>query len=153
MHRNRITLTLLFVTLLVTSSVTIGGEFKPYPGARIDEKATQESRRVTVESGMPGIHPTIYTTSDPFEKVYAFYQGMAKEYQMPGRAKGKPKMLPSGQELKEAYFILDGAGDLMSSKLWVKVQRPYIGEIKLEGRNPKYEDVRDLTAIVVSEKK
>jgi len=153
MHRKRLTLTLLFVTLLVISCVTIAGEFKPYPGARIDEKATQEARKMTVESGMPDIHPSIYTTSDPFEKVYAFYQGMGKEYQMPGRVKGKPKMLPSGQELKEAYFILDGAGDLMASKLWIKVQRPYIGNIKLEGLNPKYEDVRDLTAIVVSEKK
>jgi len=40
------------------------------------------------------------------------------------------------------FFIFDGAEDLTSSKLWVKVQRPYIGE-----------DVRDVTAIVVTEKK
>jgi len=45
-------------------------------------------------------------------------------------------------DLWEAYFIFDGAQDLANSKLWVKVQRPYIGE-----------DIRDVTAIVVSEKK
>lgn len=41
----------------------------------------------------------------------------------------------------------------MSSKLWIKVQRPYIGSVKMEGLNVKYEDVRDITAIIVSEKK
>ncbi len=56
---------------------------------------------------------------------------------------GKPRKSETFQrDLWEAYFIFDGAKDLMSSKLWVKVQRPYIGE-----------EVRDVTAIIVSEKK
>jgi len=41
----------------------------------------------------------------------------------------------------------------MSSKLWIKIQRPYIGRVKMEGFQPKYEDVRDVTAIVVAEQK
>ncbi len=43
----------------------------------------------------------------------------------------------------------------MASKLWIKVQRPYIGNIdrKRGGFDFKYEDVRNVTAIVVSEKK
>jgi hypothetical protein len=41
----------------------------------------------------------------------------------------------------------------MSSKLWIKVQRPYIGRVKMEGFQAKYEDVRDVTAIVASEKR
>jgi len=41
----------------------------------------------------------------------------------------------------------------MSSKLWIKVQRPYIGRVKMEGFQPKHEDVRDVTAIVVAEQK
>jgi hypothetical protein len=48
---------------------------------------------------------------------------------------------------------LDGADDLMSSKLWIKVQRPYIGRVKMEGFQPEYGDVRDVTAIVVAEQK
>ena len=96
---------------------------------------------------------TIYTTGDSFQKVFDFYKNMAKEYQMPHQKEGKVKKLPSGQELKEAYFIFDGANDLMSSKLWIKVQRPYIGRVKMEGYQPKYEDVRDVTAIVVAEQK
>lgn len=108
---------------------------------------------MAAQNGMKGMQSTIYTTTDPFEKVYAFYNGMAKEYQMPGQPKGRPRTLPSGQQLKDAYFIFDGANNLMDSKLWIKIQRPYIGNLKIEGFTPKYEDIRDMTAIVVSEKK
>jgi hypothetical protein len=56
-------------------------------------------------------------------------------------ASGKPKKR-EGYDLWEAYFIFDGAQGLASSKLWIKVQRPYIGR-----------DIRHVTAIVVSEKR
>ena len=36
--------------------------------------------------------------------------------------------LSSGQELKEAYFIFDNAADIMTSKHWIKIQRPYLGK-------------------------
>ena len=39
---------------------------------------------------------------------------------------GKPIKLSSGQELKEAYFIFDNAADIMTSKHWIKIQRPYL---------------------------
>jgi hypothetical protein len=146
--------TLSLSMVLVFSIIALASDFKPYPGAKIDEKATQESNQSPAGSKM-GKAPksTIYTTSDSFQKVLDFYKGMAKEYQMPHQKEGKVKKLPSGQELKEAYFIFDGASDLMSSKQWIKVQRPYIGRVKMEGFQPKYEDVRDVTAIVVSEKR
>ena len=136
------------------SAVAFAADFKPYPSSKIDEKATQEANQMAAGSKM-GKAPksTIYTASDSFEKVFDFYKGMAKEYKMPHQKEGKVKKLPSGQELKEAYFIFDGANDLMSSKLWIKVQRPYIGRVKMEGYQPKYEDVRDVTAIVVAEQK
>jgi len=144
----------LLLMVFVFSSLVIAADFKPYPGAKIDEKATQEANQMAAGSKM-GKAPksTIYTTSDSFEKVFDFYKGMAKEFKMPHQKEGKVKKLPSGQELKEAYFIFDGASDLMSSKLWVKVQRPYIGRVKMEDFQPKYEDVRDVTAIVVAEQK
>ena len=131
--------------------VAFAVEFKPYPGSKVDEKATQESNQMAAASKM-GKAPksTIYTTSDSFEKVFGFYQGIAKEYKMPGQ---RAKKLPSGQELKEAYFIFDEAGDLLNSKLWIKIQRPYIGRVKMEGFQAKYEDIRDVTAIVVAEQK
>ena len=142
------------VIFFALTMVGLAADFKPYPGTKIDEKATQEANQMAAGSKM-GKAPksTIYTTGDSFDKVFDFYKGMAKEYKMPHQKEGKVKKLPSGQELKEAYFIFDGANDLMSSKLWIKVQRPYIGRVKMEGYQPKYEDVRDVTAIVVAEQK
>jgi len=70
----------------------------------------------------------IFTTNDLFENVVAFYRSNAREYRMPGG--GKPMKLSSGQELREAYFILDNAGDIMTSKHWVKIQRPYLSRSK-----------------------
>jgi len=148
---------LIYVLLLIVfvcSTPVFAAEFKPYPGAKIDEKATKEAQEVAAAAKMSNVKPTIYTTKDPFDKVFAFYSGIAKEYKMPHQKEGKVKKLPSGQELKEAYFIFDGATDLMNSKLWIKIQRPYIGRAKM-GKNfqVEYEDVRDVTAIVASEKR
>lgn len=125
------------------SMVSSAAEFKPYPGAKTDETATREAREAAAAAKVAGGKLTIYTTPDPFEKVASFYKGIAKEYSMPRASgtSGKPKKYEK-YELWEAFFIFDGAKDLASSKLWIKVQRPFIGE-----------EIRDVTAIVVSEKK
>ena len=58
--------------------------------------------------------------------------------------------LSSGQELKEAYFIFDDAGDLSTSKHWVKIQRPYLGK----GQSvEKYGRAREATAIIEEDKR
>jgi len=70
---------------------------------------------------------------------------------MPHMPGGK---LPSGQDLKVTFIIFDGAADLMASKSWAKIQYPFIGQIEFKGAGgPQYKDLRDLTEIVVSEKK
>ncbi|MEW6052394.1 MAG: hypothetical protein AB1552_01210 [Nitrospirota bacterium] len=92
------------------------------------------------------------TTKDSFEKVVAFYKGIAREYKMPGQ-EGLVRKLPSGQELKEAYFIFDEARDLLSAKLWIKIQHPCIGRVEMEGLTPKFQDIRNITSISVSERK
>ncbi len=132
----------LFI-VLVFSQFLFAAEFKPYPGAKLDEKATKEANEAAAAAKMSGTKATIYTTTDSFQKVASFYKGIAKEYAMPRASgtSGKPKKYES-YDLYEAFFIFDGAKDLASSKLWIKVQRPYIGD-----------DIRDVTAIVVSEKK
>ena len=72
---------------------------------------------------------------------------------MPGMA-GKSTKLSSGQELKEAYFIFDNAADIVSSKHWIKIQRPYLvrGRTK-EGFHGKFEAVREVTAIIEEDKR
>jgi hypothetical protein len=136
----------IYVSLLIFfafSLVAIAEEFKLYPGATIDEKATREAREAAAAAKISSVKGTVYTTPDSFQKVASFYKGMAKEYGMPRASgtSGKPKKYEN-YDLWEAYFIFDGSKDLASSKLWIKVQRPYIGE-----------EVRNVTAIVVSEKK
>jgi hypothetical protein len=139
-----ITVVMVFIGITI---VTAAG-FKVYPGAKVDEKLTKESNDFAAKSAagskMAVSKATIYTTSDAYEKVYAFYKGVGKEYQMPS-VSGRKNKLPSGRELKHSFFIFDGAKDLMNSKLWAKVQRPYIGMDMKEGP--------DMTYIAVSEKK
>ncbi len=134
---------LSLLMLLVSSLLALAAEFKVYPGAKIDDKATKEANEAAAAAKMSNVKATIYTTTDSFQKVSSFYKGIAKEYTMPRASgtSGKPKKYEN-YDLYEAFFIFDGAKDLASSKLWIKVQRPFIGE-----------DVRDVTAIVVSEKK
>jgi hypothetical protein len=136
----------VFFALILTMvffTITGAGDFKLYPGAKLDEQATKQARDMAAAAKMGNVKSSIYTTSDSFEKVASFYKGISKEYQMPRSSgtSGKPKKYEK-YDLWEAYFIFDGAKDLASSKLWVKVQRPYIGE-----------EVHNVTAIVVSEKK
>jgi len=105
-------------------------DFKPYPGSKRDEKGSRAASATA-----PGKQSDVYTTDDAFDKVYAFYKGLYQEYMM----RGVPR-LPSGQQIKWAFFILDGAQDFSKSKYWMKVQRPYVG-----GADSK--DIRDITVI------
>ena len=137
------------------AAMALAADFKPYPGARVDEATTREARQAAAQSPLQpgGMIPTIYLTDAPFDKVAAFYRGLAREYKMPGRQGRGPQKLPGGQELKEAYFIFDGAPDLVGSRRWAKVQRPYIGDVKMVGSTPQYQDIREVTVIILSAEK
>ena len=62
---------------------------------------------------LPGKQSEVYTTDDSLDKVYAFYEGMYKEIAM---RSGGPK-LPSGQQVKWYFFILDSGTTLANSCL------------------------------------
>jgi hypothetical protein len=149
MHPLKFASLALLVLALTTGAAAQG--FKVYPGATKYNPPDTKETRDAMKALPPGTTSTIYTTNDSFEKVVAFYKGFAKEYQMPGRRGGGK--LPSGPDLKEAYLIFDGAADMLTSKSWAKVQRPFIGSVDFKGGVPEYKDVRDVTAIVVAEKK
>lgn len=140
---------LVFVVIVFISFTTVcASDFKVYPRSKIDEKLTKEANDFAAKSAagskMTVPKATIYTTGEAYEKVYSFYKGVGKEYQTPNVSETKNK-LPSGKELKSSFFIFDGAKDLMTSKLFAKIQRPYIGLDLKEGP--------DLTYIIESEKK
>jgi hypothetical protein len=125
---------LVLVAGMLVASVNVlfsAQDFKPYAGSKLDDKASREASAAT-----PGKQSEVYTTTDPMDKVYAFYKGLYKEFPM--RSTG-PK-LPSGQQVKWAFFIVDGGTTLANSKLWMKIQRPYVG-------GADGQDVRDITLI------
>ena len=124
----------ILVAGILVASVTIlssAEDFKPYGSSKLDEKASREASAAT-----PGKQSEVYTTGDPFDKVYAFYKALYKEFPM--RSTG-PK-LPSGQQIKWAFFIVDGGTTLANSKFWLKIQRPYVG-------GADGQDVWDVTVI------
>ena len=143
---------LAFGMLFVLPALGFSAPFKVYPGARLEDVyGAKPSEAGTKTSSSPKV--VIFTTNDLFENVVAFYRGIAREYRVPGMGRN-PVKLSSGQELKEAYFILDGAGDLSASKHWIKIQRPYLD--KGRSGDPsygKYEKVRDVTAIIEEDKR
>ncbi len=137
----KLTYTCLFLVFMF-SSLLSAAEFKIYPGAKLDDKATKEAMEAAQAAKISNVKTMIYTTADSFQKVASFYNGIAKEYTMPRASgvSGKPKKYDK-YDLWEAYFIFDDAKDLASSKLWIKVQRPYIGV-----------DILDMTSIILTQK-
>jgi len=141
-------LTLLIFGLTIGAA---GQGFKPYPGATKYTPPDTKENREMMKAMPPGTTSTAYITKDAYEKVVAFYKGSAKEYKMPGMPANRK--LPTGQEMKQTFFIFDGAADITTSKSWAKVQNPFIGSVDFKGGAPVYSDVRDVTEIVLSEKK
>jgi hypothetical protein len=127
-----------------------GAGFKLYPGAtKYTPPDTEENRQFT-SSLRPGTTITAYLTKASFEDVVAFYKGFAKEYTSPSAKPGSK--LPSGQEVRKTFLILDGAPDIIHSRSWISVQRPFFGSVSSQGGELQYKDVRDVTEIVLTEK-
>ena len=142
---------LAFVMFFILSAVVLAGSFKVYPGANLEDIYTTKQSGVDSKMSKP-LKIIIFTTNDFFENVVSFYRGNAREYRMPGG--GKPMKLSSGQELREAYFILDNAGDITTSEHWIKIQRPYLSrERTKEGFQGKYGAIRDVTAIIEEDRR
>jgi hypothetical protein len=144
-----------FILIIVLPATILAAGFQVYPGARVEE--IFEAKQTGFGDRAPKTPKTpktiIFTTNDPFETVVAFYQGIGREYRVPG-SPGKPTKLSTGQELKETYFIFDGAGDIMTSKHWIKIQRPYLSrERTKEGFQGKYGAIREVTAIIEEDKR
>jgi len=143
---------LAFVMLFALPTVVFAGTFKVYPGAKLEDIYEPKQSEIEAKMSRPP-KVIIFTTHDFFENVVAFYRGNAREYRMPGGG-GKPVKLSSGQELREAYFILDDAADIMTSKHWIKIQRPYLSrERTKQGFQGKYGTVREVTAIIEEDKR
>ena len=80
-------------------------------------------------------HIGFYTTTDPFDKVVAFYRAIYKETEpapVPTNYRLHPLSVSTvdgyrvdGYQMREAWFVLDGASDLATSKSWITVSHPW----------------------------
>lgn len=119
MTRLRIRWAAVCIALAWVCAPALAQTFKPYPGSKLDEKASSLASGPTVEC-------QVYTTSDSVAKVSAFYKGLYKEFSMAAREAHANPHPASGKTLERTFFILDGEKDLAHSKFWLKVQWPYI---------------------------
>jgi hypothetical protein len=130
--RRFVEIAFLVGTILMWTTVQcVAQDFKSYAGSKLDEAASREA-----SAAAPGKQSEVYTTADSYEKVYASYKVLYKEYTMMHSG----MKLPSGKDVRWAFFILDGGKDLAGSKFWIKIQRPYVG-----GADGK--DIREITVI------
>jgi hypothetical protein len=104
-----------------------------------------EANRQFTDALRPGVTIKAWLTQDTFEQVVGFYRAMGKEHKPPN---GLPaEKLPGGQVIQKTFVIFDGAPDLVTSRQWFRIQRPFTGSAG------QHQDVRDLTEIVLTERK
>jgi hypothetical protein len=101
-------------------------EINVYPGAKM-EKAEMKSTAAAMAKLAPKVRKligvsTIYTTTDGFDKVYAYYKKLYPET-APELKKNKVK-ISTGQIVSEAYFCLDSAKTFDESKHYLMIQSP-----------------------------
>ena len=129
----------LSVALLSVALLAVAAEFRVYPGATAEDFTAWRRRHPNVNVP-PGTHVERYSTPDPLDDVVAFYAKIGSE-----SGQEKRLRLATGEEIRMRTFVLDGAKkDVRTSKLVVRVQRPYVDYITPEFRG---EGVKELTAI------
>ncbi len=163
---------LVWLILGMSLAAPAQAQWAMYPAATRDqalEKAVAEREKTLGVPPSAG-RRTIAVTTDSFEKVAAFYAQRGKEYLlplMPGQpSNGYERELPteirrkdrstvefigSGIKAKQVFILLDGAADMMESKDFISISRPFIFDAKREAGKMVYQDIRDVTVIYRSQ--
>lgn len=150
-------LTLVFGMALTQTA--FAAEFRPFPGATLNEQLTNEVvaelARARPRAQLLYGKPQVYTTTAPFDAVLAFYKNLgAREFIVPTPWTTGPheEMIPSekivgsppgGMKFNKAILVLDDAPEPFKSHRWVEISHPVAG--KLVGR--KIDDIEQLTSI------
>lgn len=124
-----------FFILAAAALPVAAQEFQPYPGSKLDEKAGRQASSIAKNKEC-----RVYATGDSFEKVYSFYKARYREITSPFPR----QKLPNGTDVKWAFFVLDDGKTLSRSRFWMKIQRPYIGDVDDAA---EFKDVRDVSVI------
>jgi hypothetical protein len=146
----------LVAVVLTCTAVAATVALKPYPGARVDEKASQTATTMLKSLGEKKasmLKATVYMTAAAYDSVTAYYLARGKETHPPSTKPDDLKRLPSGETIREMYVIFDGKKDIIASNAWAHIQRPFVGSMAMVGGKVLMDDIRDVTVItVVSEK-
>jgi hypothetical protein len=140
----KLTIAPVLVFSFVIPAIAYAAGFVVYPGAKPYHAATAAQQQAQAEAKSMGMAEDVYTTSDSFDKVAKFYSALGKPYTMPG---GGSRMLPNGKQIEQAFYILDGANDLRTSKSWVKIQHPLVSGFSMQGTTPTATGIKDVTEI------
>jgi hypothetical protein len=138
----------LSIVLLMSLASLAAAAFQVYPGAVRQKDWEQRSRDQVAKSGtQKSFAPRevqMYSSSDSFEKVYAFYQKLGTE--MPNFSSPQGRKLPNGTLVKMAAFTFDGGRSMSASKQYVVISRPIF-------LDEKFQEMHDVTAITFTMKK
>ena len=132
----RLLAALVLCAIVPAAALAAAKSFVPYPHSKPDVASAKQAEKLA-----PGTHVGVWTSTDSFEQVVAFYKARYSAYKMPGTG------AVGAQRVKMAFFMLDGAADISKSRSWMKVQRPFVGNFSFHNGAPQPQDVRDLTAI------
>jgi hypothetical protein len=128
------------------------GEAPIFAGAELDSVATDAANAMALSAGQGNKVSRIYFTSESYEAVAGFYGAKGKEAPLPVLPE-ELRILPDGGEVRRSAFILDGAADLAQSDLWANVQRPFFTGVDTSSGTPVYQGLRDVTTIVIVERR
>ncbi len=134
----------IIVLVLMSNVVSAwAGVFAEYPGSILDKKLTAKAQAAADKAGKKSSTKAFYT-AESFETVKAFYLKLGKEFTM----KRRQQTLDDGTPVNQAFVIFDGASGLSSSKDWISIQNPLIGEVEFKNGKPHFIDVRKRTTSI-----
>ncbi|NLI33444.1 MAG: hypothetical protein GX422_11825 [Deltaproteobacteria bacterium] len=155
----RILFLLSFLSCFALSGMAMAGSFQVYPGSDLREDLRGMAsgpvvRNLLEEFKEKNLKTLVFVTSADFESVVSFYEKTGKRYRVGAleRRRGK-KLYSAGTKLEEAFVILDGAPDLWTSRLWVKIQSPLIEQVQGEALDREYRNIRPMTEIILVDRR
>lgn len=136
--------TLVLLLGVLSMQAVLAAAFTEYPGAVFDKALTAKAQSTSDAAGTT-MTTKVFSSTDSFEAVSAYYTKLGKEYKMPTRA----QQLEDGTPIQKTFIIFDEAADLSTSKNWLAIQTPLIGDVEFKQGRPVFIDVRPKTTSIL----
>jgi hypothetical protein len=137
--------------LVLMTSVAIGGGFRYYPEAAVYTPPDTEANRQFTDALRPGVTIRAWLTQARSSTSWAFTAPWARNTSL--QAGCPRRSFPAGQLIQKTFVIFDGVPDLVTSRQWIRIQRPFVGAASDAHGGAQHQEVRDVTEIVLTERK